>query len=389
MHLSYVTLMIQPNGQPAVAFRDTKHNLRLATPTAADASLWQVDTIVSPCATGMVALAATLSGEPLVVFCQRPSENNLVLRCAHRQPAGEWQLETITSGPGEVRGSPRALLIDPTGGAHLAYLYYAAEERGGLFYAHATPSGWQTERVPAPRHAWAAYAMTLDQQNQPHLVHYPFPLLTGDTASFQPTLNYSWRTPSGQWSSETVPTPALDRWGVQLSLQLDRQGCPHIAYTSGAGAQRALLYAVRTAPSATAGAAWDVRGLVADNVAATVALLRDRQHLLVAFCHLSSRLADAHAALASPDAALPTTEAVGPRMYVESDVTPSWAVDRRRVHVAYNEKHLVPEPVEWLAYAWTDNYGQQWQRTILYAEYYYSAYDPAVRHSAYQVRTND
>lgn len=131
------------------------------------------------------------------------------------------------------QGVYNSLAIDSSGRTHIAFA-----ESGQVEYASYDGSQWQYDRVDSTSDSDAAaglgLSLALDPQSNPHLAYFD---------SAKKTLKYA-HGKSGVWKTEIVEQlSGTPKFPDSASIKLDGRGQPHIAYyDSGSGV---LKYAVR------------------------------------------------------------------------------------------------------------------------------------------------
>jgi hypothetical protein len=145
------------------------------------------------------------------------------------QDGSGWHREVADSSPGV--GAYASLALDAEGSAHVAY-YDSIEHRA--MYAYRRPNGsWFLKVLSAQ--CGGDLALALDSAGDAHVVY---------RASNYRELRYVYAVGDGYWSDEEViDSQAGGLLGAGVSLALDAQGHPHVAYDGSAG----LKYAFRDA----------------------------------------------------------------------------------------------------------------------------------------------
>ncbi|MGE5178802.1 MAG: hypothetical protein ACM3PF_06910 [Bacteroidota bacterium] len=137
-------------------------------------------------------------------------------------PANATSFLTQTVDPSaaqSIYGSLLGLAVDSQGRAHVAYI-----GSGGLRYASETPGGWTLQTVPTGAAAIHGVALDIDALDRPVIAYWS----PGAPGCYH-KLGLVTDTGSG-WT----PTSVLDcSLGEGLAMDLDPQGLPHMAYSSG------------------------------------------------------------------------------------------------------------------------------------------------------------
>jgi chitodextrinase len=157
------------------------------------------------------SLALSAGGSPQVAYYGNAREN---LRYASHDGA-DWQTESIeTSG---LVGAYPSMDLDSNGYPHVAYQYYGWPEVYTLRHAYFDGAEWITETVDsAPPSGTLRYiSMAIDSQDQPQIAYFA----GGE-------LRYALHNGT-HWTTETVAGPQA---GYYASLALDEHGYPHISH---------------------------------------------------------------------------------------------------------------------------------------------------------------
>jgi hypothetical protein len=140
-----------------------------------------------------------------------------------------WHHETVDDAPWVGAGGA-SLVLDPAGHPHLAY---CDGENLAIKYAYRNDNGWQVESVSGAMKAEAepqgsggsgscAVSLALDREGEPHIAFF------GKLPGYN--LWYAHREAEG-WRAEVVDF--TQNSGMEPSLALDSQDHPHIAYYTG------------------------------------------------------------------------------------------------------------------------------------------------------------
>ncbi len=158
---------------------------------------------------------------------------------------GDWVGEPLTPQTVDVQYS--ALALDEAGRPGVAYVN---QTDNILVYAHSDGSAWQSETAATEltRHAYSHVSLALDSQDRPHIAY-----CYGSAAGACSVLRYTWRDATG-WVSANLDTGGA----YSISLALDADDRPHISYykQNADGSSPSLAYRFYD------GAAWQAQTLV-------------------------------------------------------------------------------------------------------------------------------
>ncbi|MDP3562921.1 MAG: hypothetical protein Q8R70_00370 [Methanoregula sp.] len=156
---------------------------------------------------------------------------------------GEWEFSLIDDDgayTGDAGYSP-SLKIDAAGHPHVAYI---SDDPWGLRYATSSDgANWtvtkldELDRLNYFSRTYTGVSLALDSRGYPHISYY------NQTASeTTPSLIYYLSWSGTGWDRETVAV--LSKRDFTTSLMIDSRDVPHIAYCDVAG--KALIYATRS-----------------------------------------------------------------------------------------------------------------------------------------------
>lgn len=196
---------------PHIASWDyTNHRIRYARRTGPD---WELETVVTFVGTGSdtsLWFALDAADQPHICYY----DYDLTLLRYARKVGGAWQIETVD--PEEHRGYNCSLVIDAEGNPHISY------KGDGLMYARYDGSTWRRTQVDNDWGAGDAISLALDGHGRPHIAYsvldYP-----------DRWLRYAYFD-GFDWQIENVDTAAETSRFEWMSLAMDAENQPHIAY---------------------------------------------------------------------------------------------------------------------------------------------------------------
>ena len=266
-----------------------------------DGNAWRFETADAASKVGAyAALVLDSHGDPHITYTDQEHND---LKYAYRD-AGSWHVETVNP-TGDVVGGFFSLAVDRNDVPHVGYY-----DQTYLLYAHPGATGWYTETVAGGSNVWiGGISLALDETDAVHLVYsrarsgtntwslvyasleatgwhtetvktasgvidYLSLALDADeephiafSASSGSRLEYAYQDAAG-WHTETVD--GNNQWMFDTSLRLDRSGQPHIGYTYGNPVSHVLKYAYRDA------AGWHVEEIHStDDIGGFVSLALD------------------------------------------------------------------------------------------------------------------
>jgi len=158
-----------------------------------------------------VSLALDAKDQPHIAI---PDGN---LDYASRYVGSPWQVETV-GGVGDLHSSA-SLALDARGYPHVIARDISGYE---LKYIYRDADGWHVEAIDPARDQHSNSSLALDASGCPNVAYYDW-----DSRD----LKLARRDPGGAWHIETVDSSATSGGGSRnISLVLDAQGQPHIAY---------------------------------------------------------------------------------------------------------------------------------------------------------------
>lgn len=196
-------------------------------------------------------LAIAPDGTIGIAFAQVP-----YVKLALKTAAG-WNVETAATH-GSLKAS---LAFDDDGTPWIAYRDYGdLNNVQHLMVTHRTPTGWQSELLDTGRNAGLRSFMEIDA-GKVHILY-----TKGTPAGDE--LKYALY--DGVWQIETIDSPVFGSW---MSIEIDSQGRPHIAYCDNPSEIR---YGIRTGPGT-----WSIAGLGTGKCGGTSMALDglDRPHI--------------------------------------------------------------------------------------------------------------
>lgn len=152
--------------------------------------------------------------KPHITFL-RGVGNGSALFYSHR-PGDDWITEQLTTEMSA--GQYNSLALDDAGRPHIAYLN---QDENTIVYAHFDGTAWLYETAVSDllRHAYSRISLALDTQEWPHIAY-----CYGNAVNTCTALKYAWFDGTA-WNGET-----LDVNGGSISLTLDTMDRPHISY---------------------------------------------------------------------------------------------------------------------------------------------------------------
>ena len=141
---------------------------------------------------------------------------------AYQDGAG-WHTEQVPDDTLTFRGLYSSIAVDGEGYTHISYFHASRQD---LKYAYQDGSGWHIETVDSEGLVGAHTSLALDDNGYPHISYF----YCGETSYPQCDaydLKYAYRDTRG-WHIETVDSAG--EAGTYTSLEIDRDGFPHISY---------------------------------------------------------------------------------------------------------------------------------------------------------------
>lgn len=168
-----------------------------------------------------ISVAIDSEGTPWISYHDGSAKN---LNLAHRATEG-WQIETVDDA--SETGFFSELVIDGTGGQHISYYEMLDETSGIVRYAFRDSASdeWQISEVGRLDNVVLGFtgarnitSIDVDGEGSPSIAFSDESTLTLATLK------------DGRWETETVVEAAQTPLGQIVSLKLDGNGRPHIAY---------------------------------------------------------------------------------------------------------------------------------------------------------------
>lgn len=206
------SLALDPQGNPHIAFAEFPAGGSPALRYASKAGdSWTVETIATtgPAGYGQVSLAFDPLGNPWISYYDAGFRNLLYANKTNET----WQTNYLIDYGADV-GSYNSLAIDRRGVPHVAY--YDATN-GDLKYASYV-NGWAVEVVHSAGNVGLYCSLTFDTENSPHISYQ-------DASSGW--LRYAYKGGGGWIFDVADGNPNVGRF---TSIALDTQNRPHIAY---------------------------------------------------------------------------------------------------------------------------------------------------------------
>jgi hypothetical protein len=209
----YNSLVLDSDGQPSISYLEEyiDNNLDALKFASLDESGWHFEIIDTG---GSVGIETSLAlDEKEHAHISYFDYGNGALKYAYRDASG-WHTQSVESG---INTDGISLTLDDMGYPHISYFIEIYPSIYELRYAYLVSTGWHTETVEGETGIWHT-SLVLANDGNPHISYYGYP---GD-------LKYAYKQ-AGDWHIETVD--ADGDVGDNNSLDLDKDGYPHISYT--------------------------------------------------------------------------------------------------------------------------------------------------------------
>lgn len=213
----YSSLETGPGGTLHLAFLDgTDGDLRYAVRSAAGD--WTFETVDPEGNTGWFAsLELDQAGVPHIAYCEF---YDYKLKYAVRQGPNDWAIEVVDANPG--RGWYSSLALDSNDNPHITYSGNHYNE-WDLLYAWKDPiSGWQFETIDSAGEVGLYCALALTSSDLCRVSYFDMTIETNRR------LKFAWQQPGGTWQIEIVDDSGDA--GIDTAITLDDQDYPHVAY---------------------------------------------------------------------------------------------------------------------------------------------------------------
>lgn len=221
----YTSLAIDENGYAHISYYDDSfHDLKYAYQL--ESGGWLSETVDS---TGDVGRYSSLALDEfgyahISYYDGYPNYN---LKYAYYD-GSEWVFKKVDES-GNV-GKYSSLALDSAGSPHISYIEEIQEGDGSLVinlkYTYKDGSDWLSQNPPMGQDILIGdTSLALDRQNKPYIVYVQ------QTSQITPTYELNYAFWEGEWQYECVDT--LGGIDGQISLSLDRNDRPHIAYYDG------------------------------------------------------------------------------------------------------------------------------------------------------------
>lgn len=169
------------------------------------------------------SIAVNPAGEPLIAYYDQTEKS---LRLGRRLDGGKWEIETVDK-EGNT-GLFSSMLIDQNGAIHISYLERTGTSTGRIKYAvRRTGSNWEISQVDTLSRIVTGFtgarnltSLVLDSQGHPWMAY-------SDEQDLRLAI-----FDGAKWQIEGVARAETNPFGQIVSLKLDAQDAPHIAYAT-------------------------------------------------------------------------------------------------------------------------------------------------------------
>ena len=247
----YNSIAVDGQGLPHIAYREVipEERLRYAH---WDGTKWALSTVdEGPSAGQRASIAVDSKGRPHISYRLLKDQVTDQVRYA-RWNGSAWQIFIVESFPG-VSIQTTSIVLDGNDLPHIAYIHIGQVFRRidplPLFvdkvkYARPTgPSTWQINQLESREHVPGAVfsiSLSLDSQGRPHLAYplYVFPLSA--QAPYKIDLRYS-RVENGIWRRSTIESYDWDIPSTSIAMTLDHNGTAIVVYRTGNSIRQGTL----------------------------------------------------------------------------------------------------------------------------------------------------
>jgi hypothetical protein len=221
--VSETSIALDSSGRPHIAYTTGAGNvLRLASWDGAAWQVQDVDDVDFPQTMALGSLVLDANNLPHIIYntFSNASANPEFLKYA-RWDGAAWQIQTVETGL--VYES--ALVIDATGSPHISYAFREEFDTYVLKYARWDGAAWQIEILDGQVEDVGVFltSLTLDAGGSPHIGYVLDDFNSGDL------LKYTYWDGIG-WQTQTITTIDPDYKIIDISLDADSAGNPHLLY---------------------------------------------------------------------------------------------------------------------------------------------------------------